>query len=277
MGAVEFIDTPTLQQTFADIKAFYDYTKIKIFKITSNKYRNRRKRFGLRIALICGIINYEDRLEIMPIIWFGLCSQILNTLIYPIILRRCIYMDFFEIVKQRYSHKEDFLDSHPVPLADLEKIALAGTLAPSGVNRQSVHLILLTNRETIDALCEISPARGLKTAPAAIAVLTDRTVTPPNSVNFEKEDYSAAVENMLLAAVALGYASLWLDSPYWDEDKERRVREVLGAPDTYKLWSVLPIGKPDGLGSRREKRDFSERVSYNRYGKSAEDYGNDKA
>ncbi|MDR2204351.1 MAG: IS5/IS1182 family transposase, partial [Nitrososphaerota archaeon] len=30
--------------------------------ITSSKYRNRRKRFGLRMALICGIINYENRL-----------------------------------------------------------------------------------------------------------------------------------------------------------------------------------------------------------------------
>lgn len=33
--------------------------KVKVFKITANKYRNRRKRFGLRMALICGIINKE--------------------------------------------------------------------------------------------------------------------------------------------------------------------------------------------------------------------------
>jgi hypothetical protein len=31
--------------------------KIKVFKITSSKYRNRRKRFRLRVSLICGIIN----------------------------------------------------------------------------------------------------------------------------------------------------------------------------------------------------------------------------
>jgi hypothetical protein len=36
--------------------------KIKVFKIVANKYRNRRKRFGLRMALICGIINYEARI-----------------------------------------------------------------------------------------------------------------------------------------------------------------------------------------------------------------------
>ena len=35
--------------------------KIKVFKITSNKYRNRRKRFGLRMSLICGLVNFENR------------------------------------------------------------------------------------------------------------------------------------------------------------------------------------------------------------------------
>ncbi len=33
--------------------------KIKIFKILSEKYRNKRKRFGLRFNLIAGIYNYE--------------------------------------------------------------------------------------------------------------------------------------------------------------------------------------------------------------------------
>ncbi|MDR0492547.1 MAG: IS5/IS1182 family transposase, partial [Nitrososphaerota archaeon] len=29
------------------------------FKIVSDRYRNRRKRFGLRFNLICGICNFE--------------------------------------------------------------------------------------------------------------------------------------------------------------------------------------------------------------------------
>jgi hypothetical protein len=36
--------------------------KIKVFKIMANKYRNRRKRHGLRTNLICGIINFETRI-----------------------------------------------------------------------------------------------------------------------------------------------------------------------------------------------------------------------
>jgi hypothetical protein len=36
--------------------------KLKIFKILADRYRNRRKRFGLRFNLIAGLYNYELRL-----------------------------------------------------------------------------------------------------------------------------------------------------------------------------------------------------------------------
>ena len=35
---------------------------LKVFKIFSNRYRNRRKRFGLRMSLICGIYNFQRNL-----------------------------------------------------------------------------------------------------------------------------------------------------------------------------------------------------------------------
>lgn len=179
-------------------------------------------------------------------------------------------MDVFRAFEERYSHKEGFLHD-AVPLADLEKIANAGIAAPSGVNRQSVRLVILPTREALNPVCAIAPTIGLQTAPAAIAVLTDKTVTPKEDgiFNFEKEDYSAAVENMLLAATALGYSSLWLDSPYFDPKNEAAARAALGAPDSLRLWAVLPIGKPDGSGSRREKLPFDARVSYVRFGRAA--------
>ncbi len=37
--------------------------KLKIFKILSDRYRNRRKRFALRFNLIAGLYNYELRLS----------------------------------------------------------------------------------------------------------------------------------------------------------------------------------------------------------------------
>ena len=180
-------------------------------------------------------------------------------------MERKIKMDVMQAISSRYSHKEEFLPD-AVPIEDLNRIAQAGLDAPSGNNRQIVRLIILPNRQALNPVCEVHPTSGLKTAPAAIAVLTDSKQVPADEMNFEKEDYSAAVENMLLAATGLGYVSLWLDSPYFCALREKKAKEVLGAPDCFRLWAVLPIGKPKGEGKRREKLKFSDRVSYGRYG-----------
>jgi len=173
-------------------------------------------------------------------------------------------MNLFEAIEERYSHKEGFLPI-PVPLTDLELIAKAGIAAPSGANRQTVRLIILPDREALNPISNLTPHMGLETAPAAIAVLTDTSTTPSDSMCFEREDYSAAVENMLLAATALGYASLWLDSPYFNTEKENAAKDLLGVPKTFKLWAMLPIGKPNGKGTRREKLPYESRVFYCKY------------
>ncbi|MCL2003339.1 MAG: nitroreductase family protein [Oscillospiraceae bacterium] len=169
-------------------------------------------------------------------------------------------MDFFEAVENRYSHKERFKPT-PVPLADLERIAKAGLAAPTGMNSQCVRLVILSSKEALQPLCDVMPTDGMLTAPAAIALLTDSS-TQTGQYNFEVEDYAAAAAQMLLAATALGYASLWLDSPYFDEDKQKAALAVLNAPAEFHLRVVLPIGLPDGPGSRREKLPFEQRVSY---------------
>ena len=172
-------------------------------------------------------------------------------------------MDFFEVVEKRYSHKERFLPD-AVPLEHLERIAKAGLAAPSGSNAQCVRLVILPNREAIQPLSDLTPHGGLSTAPALIAVLTDSATQ--GELNFEREDYAAATENMLLAAVALGYVSLWLDYPYFNEDTEKAARAILDAPETHRLRVVLPIGYPEGDGTRREKLPFEARVSYGKFG-----------
>ena len=170
-------------------------------------------------------------------------------------------MDYFEAVEDRYSHKEGFLPD-AVPIEDLNLIAKAGLAAPSGNNSQSVKLVILNGRDEVQPLCDVNPTFGLQTAPAVIAVLTDSEAYKTNRYNFEVEDYSAATVQMLLAVTALGYSSLWLDSPYFDEVKQKEALAVLGATETQYLRVVLPIGKPDGPGSRREKLPFDARVSY---------------
>ena len=172
-------------------------------------------------------------------------------------------MDFFEVIEKRYSHKEEFLPD-AVPLEDLERIAKAGLAAPTGNNTQCVRLVILPDRNSLQPLCDIAPTKGLRTAPAAIALLTDSS-TQMEWYNFEVEDYSAAAENMILAAVALGYVSVWLDAIFFDEDKQKAALKALNAPPAYHLRVVLPIGLPVGPGTRRSKMPFNERVYYGKF------------
>ena len=170
-------------------------------------------------------------------------------------------MSLFDAIKLRYSHKDAFLPT-PVPKEDLEKIAHAGLSAPTGMNTQSISLVLLPDRSALDPLCEIAPTIGLKTAPAAIALFADTTVPRYQGISFELEDYSAACQNICLAATALGYSTLWLDSPFFVEENQKAAVKLLNAPAGFNLKVVVPVGIPDGLGSRREKQPLSSRMHY---------------
>jgi len=172
-------------------------------------------------------------------------------------------MEFMEAVYKRYTHKEKYLPD-AVPLGDLEQIAKAGLTAPTGNNSQCVRLVILPDRDAVRPLCDVSPTIGLQTAPAAIAVFTDGS-KQIGDYNFEVEDYAAAAAIMLLAATSLGYVSTWLDSPFFDKDKQKAACAALGAPEGCHLRVVLPIGLPDGPGSRRNKPPYDERVFYGKY------------
>lgn len=176
-------------------------------------------------------------------------------------------MEYFEAVAKRYSHKEEFAPT-PIPLADLEKIAKAGLDAPNARNHQAVRLVIFPDAKSIEAINAISPRRTLGTAPGAIAVLTDRKLTPEGGRNLDIEDYAAATTQMLLAATAMGYAALWLDSPYWGEETQAKALATLNAPEGYHLWAVIPIGLPDNNGTKRERLPFEARVSYTTFGQT---------
>jgi nitroreductase len=83
---------------------------------------------------------------------------------------------------------------------------------------------------------------------------------------FGIENYGAAVENILLAITALGYGSVWIDGALRREDRARRIGDFLGIPESFEVRVVLPLGIPAEDKEQNEKKSFSERAWYNRYG-----------
>ena len=111
----------------------------------------------------------------------------------------------------------------------------------------------------------INPPVG-ETAPAMICVLT-RRINAYRDKCFAVQDYSAAIENMLLAIVELGYQSCWYEGHITDEDKiGYQMAQILGVPDEYELVCFLPVGIAETEATAPKKRAFEERAWFNGFG-----------
>ncbi len=78
------------------------------------------------------------------------------------------------------------------------------------------------------------------------------------------QDYSAAIENMLLAITSLGYQSCWYEGHITDEDRiGDRIAKILGVPEGYELVCILPVGVAETEPVPPKKKEFAERAWFN--------------
>lgn len=135
----------------------------------------------------------------------------------------------------------------PVSDADIETLLRAAMAAPTAMNRQPWEFIVLSDRDTLDALAgKLRYAKMLKEAPLAIVVCAEKMLTLRDGTvvenNFWEHDASAATENLLLAAHALGLGAVWTAAS--DPERSAIVKEALGIPGTITPLCVVPIGHP---------------------------------
>ena len=134
--------------------------------------------------------------------------------------------------------------SRAVGEEDLMTILRAGMAAPSGVNKQPWHFVLVTNRGMLDNLAVKLPyCRMANQATAAIVVCGDKSKFLEGEDNeLWVQDVSAATENILLAAHALGIGSVWT-AVYPHQDRMATVFEVLDLQDSNLIpFNVIPLG-----------------------------------
>jgi len=171
-------------------------------------------------------------------------------------------MNTIEAINSRHSYRGKY-KSTPVPREDLTKIMQAGLAAPSGCNKQTTSLIAVDDPVVLEKLHRIiNPSVG-ETAPAIICVLTQR-INAYRDKCFAVQDYSAAIENMLLAIIEMGYQSCWYEGHITDEDRiGYQMAQILGVPDEFELVCFLPIGIAETQPLVPEKKPFGERAWFN--------------
>jgi len=176
-------------------------------------------------------------------------------------------MDALSAIRNRTSYRGTYSNT-AVTREDLQSILEAGLAAPSGCNKQTTKLIAVDDPEILGKLKNLAKLPWADSAPAAIAVLTERVFAYRDKC-FSIQDYSAAIENMLLCIVALGYQSCWVEGHITDADEiGKQMAAVLGVPEKYELVCYLPVGKAAEDLSHVKKRPFEERAWFNGYGHS---------
>ena len=173
-------------------------------------------------------------------------------------------LNVLEAIQCRHSYRGKYKNI-PVPREDLRKILQAGLDAPSGCNKQTTTLIAVDDPEILARLHSVIDPPVGETAPAAICVLTQR-INAYRDKCFAVQDYSAAIENMLLAIVDLGYQSCWYEGHVTDDDRIcDRMAQILNIPDTYELVCFLPVGIAENDPIRPQKKAFEERAWFNSF------------
>lgn len=152
----------------------------------------------------------------------------------------------------------------------IEKLLRAGMAAPSAQNRQPWHFVVVDNRAVLDSLAAANPYAGMAAkAPLAIVVCGDisKAIEGPGR-NFWIQDTSAATENILLAAHALGLGAVWTGT-FPAEERCEAVRRILRLPDSMVPLNTIVIGYP-AEDSQPKDKWLPENISYNEFGSKYE-------
>ncbi len=156
--------------------------------------------------------------------------------------------------------------NEPVPAEMIEQMLRAGMAAPTAMNAQPWEFVVLNDRDTLNKLAgKLRYARMLEQAPLAIVVCgrdkwLDREGNERENI-FWVDDCSAATENILLAAHALGLGAVWTAAK---DDRGAIVADALGIPDGYKTLNVIAIGYPAENPAPKDKWK-PEKIHWNKF------------
>lgn len=180
-------------------------------------------------------------------------------------------MNTLQAIETRCSYRGGYLPA-AVPREDLTRILEAGLAAPSGCNKQTTSLIAVDDPTVLAQLNALvqPPVGKTHTAPAMICVLTRRIIAYRDRC-YAVQDYAAAIQNMLLAIVELGYQSCWIEGHITDDDHiGRQMAGVLGVPEEYELVCILPVGiAAEPARHTANKQPFEARAWFNGFQKNA--------
>jgi nitroreductase len=146
----------------------------------------------------------------------------------------------------------------PVEHEKIVQLLQAAMAAPSACNLQPWEFIIVTEQETVRLIKESVAENGGYNAPLVIIVCSDPALIPWDNDD-GVVDCSAAVENMLIAATALGLGSVWIGG-----FEAAPIRGILGIPEQIRVKALVYFGYPAEEKEPRTKY-LEEAVYWQKY------------
>jgi nitroreductase len=133
----------------------------------------------------------------------------------------------------------------------IKELLQAAMAAPSAVAKDPWRFVVSQKPEMRASLATVlTNGDMLNTASLCITVCADLDAAHDGQLSYALQDCAAAIENLLLAAHALGLGACWL-GVHPREDKIRKVKEILGLPVAVMPVACIAMGHP---GEEKESR-----------------------
>ena len=144
----------------------------------------------------------------------------------------------------------------------INKIIEAGMEAPSAINEQPWHFIVITDKEILNKIPEIHP-HALMARQATIGIIVCCDLSLEKAKDMWVQDCSAATQNILLAVHALGLGAVWT-GVYPRKERVDGFKEMFNLPKDIIPFLFIPIGYPAEKPFKADRFKKS-RIHYNKW------------
>jgi len=157
--------------------------------------------------------------------------------------------ELLEVIYRRRSVRK--YEKKPIPEEILKAILEAGRLAPTAKNLQPWHFIVVRDPEIKRKLIFTDWNNFIEEASVVIVGCGEM------DKKWAVVDVAIALQNMVIAAEALGLGSCWIGA-----FEEEEVKRALGVPDHLKVVAMITIGYPAERPEPPPKKKLEEIVQF---------------
>lgn len=171
-------------------------------------------------------------------------------------------MEFNQLIKQRFSVRS--FSAKKVEREVLLEILDAAHLAPSAVNFQPWHFIVIDESDQIADFLEVYPRNWFREAPACIVVCADHEKSwkrKSDGKDFADVDVAIVTDHLILRATEMGLGTCWV----CNFDVEL-VRQKLHLPSQIEPLVIVPIGYSEAQPPVKTRKSLDEMVHWQKFG-----------